>query len=267
MFINLTCFTLLVSSLLFHGRAEASSREFQLFDHAYDSYLSYRPEEAVEGCRLFLKEFPDSSAKDAALYWLGKSLLRTHSLSEANKTFAVLAEQFPESPFIRYIPKEPESTDGAWQQQSCPKYDSTAEAEKKSLLAEIPVTTGAHTYEKATRDGDIKTPREALPGEKAQGILSSSKSRHEKGSVYALQVGAFKTKESAITLRKSLQKKFSSKNVAICRQGDYYKVRITGFEDIEEVNAIMSAGFNALVVRTGEASCGEVSQSLVSLPK
>jgi TolA-binding protein len=85
---KLTFCILLTCNLIFGGRAHASYREFQLFDGAYLAYLSYQPEKAVEEFRLFLKEFPDSSAKDAALFWLAKSLLQIKSIEEAKKTFA-----------------------------------------------------------------------------------------------------------------------------------------------------------------------------------
>ena len=97
---------LLVCILLPDGTTEASHREFQLFDEAYYSYLSYQPKKAVEEFTLFLEEFPDSSAKDAALFWLAKSLLQIKSVEEAKKTFAWIKEQFPESPFSRYAVKE-----------------------------------------------------------------------------------------------------------------------------------------------------------------
>jgi len=78
----------------------------------------------------------------------------------------------------------------------------------------------------------------------------------EKTAAYALQVGAFKTQESATTFRKSLRKKIANKKISICQQGDFYKVRITGFHDIEEVNSLVSSGIDGLVIRTGEKACG-----------
>jgi hypothetical protein len=42
----------------------------------------------------------------------------------------------------------------------------------------------------------------------------------------------------------------------ICRQGDFYKVRITGFDDIEQVNSMLNAGVEGLVIKTGEKACG-----------
>jgi cell division protein FtsN len=266
--LQLTSCILLICALLVHAGAEASSREFQLFDHAYDAYLSYQPEKAVEEFRLFLQEFPDSSAKDAALFWLARSLLQIKSIGEAKKTFAYLEEQFPESPFIRYIPKQPETIDDAWEQQSSEKGSIDKEAEQKLPLAEMIMMPKGGTNKKAPYGVDITKPGEAPPGEKAQGILPSSEGKHdEKTSVYALQVGAFKTKESAVTVSKKLQKQCSTKQIMICQQGDFFKVRIIGFEDIDEVNSMLSAGFDGLVIKTNEAACGLTSQSLVSLPR
>jgi len=266
---KLTFCMLLICILLFITTAEASRREFQLFDHAYDSYLSYRPEKAVEEFRIFLEEFPDSSAKDAALFWLAKSLLQIKSIEEAKKTFAYVKEQFPESPFIRYITKELETIGNASEEHSSVKVTVDAEAGQKPAVAEIPVVPSVSIDQKALYVADIRNTKGAPPGEKAssekgtdrekraQGIPSSSEMKHdEKAFVYVLQVGAFKTKESAETLRKSLQKKISTKKITICKQGDFFKVRITGFDDIEEINSMLNAGIDGLVIKTSEKACG-----------
>jgi outer membrane protein len=95
-------------------------------------------------------------------------------------------------------------------------------------------------------------------GEKrAQGNTSTSEVKSaEKTTAYALQVGAFKSQESAVTFKKSLQKKVSHKKIKICRQGDFYKVRITGFDDIEQVNSMVNSGVDGLVIKTGDKACG-----------
>ena len=94
--------------------------------------------------------------------------------------------------------------------------------------------------------------------EKGAQVTSSASEmkQDEKVASYALQVGAFKTQESAITVKKNLQKKVSNKKIKICQQGDFYKVRITGFHDIEEVNSVVSSGVDGLVIRTGDKACG-----------
>lgn len=84
----------------------ASSRESELFDQGYEYYLSYQPQKAVETFNIFLKEFPDSSAKDAAMFWLGKSLIRLKQFETAKKVFSEIKQKFPESPFISYIDRE-----------------------------------------------------------------------------------------------------------------------------------------------------------------
>jgi cell division septation protein DedD len=88
------------------GRSHASVREFELFDEGYEYYLSYKPEKAAEIFRRFLHEFPESSAKDAVLFWLGKSLEQMNTPDEARVVFTELQHQFPDSPFIPYISKE-----------------------------------------------------------------------------------------------------------------------------------------------------------------
>ncbi len=86
----------------------ASYKESELFDQGYENYLSSQPEKAVEAFRTFLKEFPDSSAKDAAMFWLGKSLIQLYSFEEAKQVFSEMKQQSPESPFIAYLDRETE---------------------------------------------------------------------------------------------------------------------------------------------------------------
>ncbi len=86
----------------------ASYKESELFDQGYENYLSSHPEKAVEAFRTFLKEFPDSSAKDAAMFWLGKSLIQLYSFEEAKQVFSEMKQQSPESPFIAYLDRETE---------------------------------------------------------------------------------------------------------------------------------------------------------------
>lgn len=102
-----------ICMLLCGQRAEAATREMQLFDNAYHLYLSYQPEKAIEQFRLFLEEFPDSSVKDAALFWLAKSLIQVRSLEEAKAIFGVIKQNFPGSPFMQYVTRELSSFDNA----------------------------------------------------------------------------------------------------------------------------------------------------------
>ncbi len=92
--------------LLTFSNAHASNSEFELFDKGYEYYLAYQPDRAVLTFRTFLSEFPESSAKDAAMFWLAKSLSQTGSVDEAKKVFSELRRECPESPFIPYLEKE-----------------------------------------------------------------------------------------------------------------------------------------------------------------
>jgi tetratricopeptide (TPR) repeat protein len=235
---KLTFCMLLICILLFHTTAKASYREFQLFDHAYNSYLSYRPEKAVEEFRLFLEEFPESSAKDAALFWLAKSLIQTKSIEEAKKIFAYIKEQFPESPFICYVAQELETIGNVSEEHSFLKVSFDAKAGQKPAVAEIPVVPAVRS------------------------TVSSSEMKHDqKTTFYALQVGSFKTKEPCMTLKKRLQKKNLTKDITICQQGEFFKVRITGFNDSEEVRSMVNSGIDGLVIKTSEGACNTIDVS------
>jgi len=98
--------SILLSVIFFSVCAHASSREYKLFEQGYEYYFSYQPGKAVETFRTFLNEFPDSFAKDAAMFWLGKSLKQVDSSEEAEKVFSDIKQQFPDSPLFPYVNKE-----------------------------------------------------------------------------------------------------------------------------------------------------------------
>ncbi len=148
---------LFVSALLSAlSGAYASQGEFELFDRGYEYYLAYQPEKATEAFRTFLKDYPESSAKDGAIFWLGKSLIQTGSVEEAKKVFSELKQQCPESPFIRFAEREmetlgnPEKRKGAdvRKDEKAPEMvkggpvgeGGLREAEKKILLLDTQLT-------------------------------------------------------------------------------------------------------------------------------
>ncbi|HMK49869.1 MAG TPA: tetratricopeptide repeat protein, partial [Thermodesulfovibrionales bacterium] len=97
---------LLILAVFFAGRVSAASRDIELFDRGYGYYLSYQPEKAAETFKAFLNEFPQSSAKDAVMFWLGKSLIQMKSYEEAEKILSELREKLPDSPFAGYALQE-----------------------------------------------------------------------------------------------------------------------------------------------------------------
>lgn len=118
---------IVISSLAFilmlgRGTASASDRETELFNKGYEYLFSYKPDKAAEIFRLFLEEFPDSSARDAAMFWLGKTLISTKSYSEAELMFQTIQKEFPDSPFIVFIVLE---------MKELAKQRSTIEEERK----------------------------------------------------------------------------------------------------------------------------------------
>lgn len=116
--LKLTAAVLLSLVLLTSGYVSAASRDVELFDKGYGNYLSYQPEKAVEAFRTFLKDFPDSSASDAVMFWLGKSLMQLKSYKEAGNVLSDLRKRFPESPFAVYALREIESIKKAESEQA-----------------------------------------------------------------------------------------------------------------------------------------------------
>ena len=88
---------------LSHAPGSADDRETEMFNAGYEYLFSFKPEKAAETFRAFLKEFPESSARDAAMFWLGKTLVSLKSYAEAEQTFRTIKQEFPESPFVSFI--------------------------------------------------------------------------------------------------------------------------------------------------------------------
>ena len=99
-------FACLCTLPLFNPVSVFAVQEDELFEKAYEYYLSYDAEKALEYFDIFLKDFPGSSAKDAALFWKVKSLTHLKRTDEALKIFRDIKQSFPESPFIPFVEKE-----------------------------------------------------------------------------------------------------------------------------------------------------------------
>jgi len=77
-------------------------------------YLDYRiPRAAVSRFEYLLENFPDYSAKDKALYYLGRAYAAFGKPEEAAETYQRLRQQFPESPFIAELPAPQRESAGA----------------------------------------------------------------------------------------------------------------------------------------------------------
>lgn len=67
---------------------------------------------------------------------------------------------------------------------------------------------------------------------------------------YAIQVGAFKTKQAAEKFRKSLLKRIIDKKIVINQQRGFYKVRIIGFRDREEASLLRDSGIEGFIIKS-----------------
>ncbi len=97
----LLLFVTLSLSAVFGG-----DRETEMFSKGYEYLFSFKPDKAAETFRAFLREFPHSSARDAAQFWLGKALIALESYTEAEQLFLDIKRGFPESPFLSFIDSE-----------------------------------------------------------------------------------------------------------------------------------------------------------------
>ncbi len=143
---------IIIVFLLAANQSHASRDELTLFDQGYGYYLAYEPERAVESFRIFLDEFPTSSAKDAALYWLGRSLESLRRYEEAKRTFERLKEETPDSPFTRHADKELEKIDAPETKHEIDRVVGEPDSEVEQLRAEKAQTKEVLTQLTEERD-------------------------------------------------------------------------------------------------------------------
>lgn len=118
----------LLSLLLSAGISLSTDDEFQLLKEGYEHFFSYRPEKAAETFKSFLDKFPESSAKDAAMFWLGKSFVQLKYFDEAERLFAEVKQNYPESPFKQFIDSELEEIT---------KMKSAARAKEEKIITDV----------------------------------------------------------------------------------------------------------------------------------
>ena len=90
----------------FLPHSHAADSEPELFVRGYEYILSLDAHHAAGIFRQFLQEFPQSSARDAAMFWLGRALVSLKSYAEAEQLFRAIPREFPESPYLRFIDVE-----------------------------------------------------------------------------------------------------------------------------------------------------------------
>ena len=102
-------FALLVAALIAVTVGAADGKvveEPELFESAYRHYLAEHYKKAILAFEQFLEAYPESSAKDGALFWQGKSLLALGNKEEARKKFAEIINHYSDSPFGQFAGME-----------------------------------------------------------------------------------------------------------------------------------------------------------------
>ena len=127
---------LLIAVYCFSGSALADMQEAELFEKAYEYYLAFQPDKAIETFDLFLKRFPDSSAMDSVLFWRAKSLIQLKRADEAAAGFRKLREVFPDSSYSVFAEKELETLKN--RQHKIEKSDAVREKSAKPADAHVP---------------------------------------------------------------------------------------------------------------------------------
>ena len=156
------------------GIASASERETELFNKGYEYLFSYKPDKAAETFRIFLKEFPESSARDAALFWLGKTLISMKLYGEAELTFQTIQKEFPDSPFIVFIDIEMEEIARVRSEGSSRDVSKTADAQKDAPSMQA-------KDDKRPAEPDKKLTQLAAEKEKIEAMLTEErKANHER---------------------------------------------------------------------------------------
>lgn len=264
--------SILVFSVL---NVDASSREFDLFDQGYKHYLSYQPEKAIEEFRIFLKEFPDSSAKDAVLFWLGKALIQLKSFEEAKKNFSEIKQQFPESPFVSFVNKESgvidksdaearkEILDETRVSMKTPELEKKEDVQKKEKqkveevreVKEVKEVKEEKESKEPKAEKEIKEQVKPLQEAEKRELLQTKEIKVASGgrkeepprpssfvkkkAIYSVQAGVFKQKKNVDDLRHKFEKAgYPVKVVPIISQGEsIFKVMVGEFVTKKDAEA------------------------------
>ncbi|MDP2157382.1 MAG: tetratricopeptide repeat protein, partial [Nitrospirota bacterium] len=184
------------------GISSASERETELFNKGYEYLFSYKPDKAAETFRLFLKEFPESSARDAAMFWLGKTLISMKLYSEAELTFQAIQNEFPDSPFIVFIDIEMEEIARVRSAGSARDIGRKAEDQKDA-------SSKQSIEEKRPAETEKKLIQIAAEKEKIETLLAEErKANHER----QLRIADLESREAL------LRKQYSELETKIARQ-------------------------------------------------
>ena len=168
------------------GRAD--DRETEMFNAGYEYLFSFKPDKAADTFRAFLREFPESSARDAAMFWLGKTLISLRSYAEAEQTFLAIKKEFPESPFLAFI--DSEMVDIEKSRSSVPVKESKETAQALKSLQPA--------FEPATSDNDKKIAQLMEERNRIQGLLEESK---KTAMERQLRISDLEAKESLLKTR------------------------------------------------------------------
>jgi cell division septation protein DedD len=248
------CILLVVSSVY----ASDAQSEFELFDRGYKDYLSYHPGEAAEEFRRFLKEFPRSSARDAVLFWLGKSLEQLKSVEEAKKIFGDIKQQYPDSPFVRYADKEiqimtrmsgfagTEPGKGSETKIAGSVTVKAAEAGDQAGIQqkEIQKARELKKESKSTEPKKEISKKPEVPVQPAvsavKGSTSSPAAALEQKAIYSVQVGVFKIQSKANDLGAELKREGYAITVAkgTLHGEDVFKVLVGKLAGKDEADAV-----------------------------
>lgn len=180
--------TLIVALLVVFSASyvDASFRELELFDQGYEYYLSYQPEKAVKTLNVFLKEFPNSSIADAAMFWLGKSLIQMKAFDDAQKVFSEVKQKFPDSPFLPQIGKEMQMI------------STGTTGTKDTKVENLETKTESTVKAKTKSDSDERIAKTEKPSPDAENMLSK---KNEEAEKLRLQIEEEKKKIKELQLK------------------------------------------------------------------
>jgi len=278
--INSVAVVLAIAIVVGARAAYPAYREAELFDLGYEHYLASQPEMALEAFTLFLREFPQSSAKDAAMFWMGKCLILLKHVQDARNIFDELTREFPESPLKPYAIREMEKLGEAdVARESEPSARQAYEGEEgvgKTLTrqTEIPDNLGqgpAWTSDGGERRTSISrsegtnvegTHRETLQSqeERVSGKSAESFAPPTGHASYIVQVAALNNENAANRLRKKLKQHGFEASIKKEKspQGTRFRVLVGEFRTRKEADVVAikinkRTGMGAFSVGAGSA--------------
>jgi hypothetical protein len=96
----------MLASLLISPAYAYEMEEANAFFEGFLAYQHRIYSSSISKLEVWLKEYPDSSIRDLALYWLAQSYYQAGNQREAARNISLFLREYPENPLIAIVDRD-----------------------------------------------------------------------------------------------------------------------------------------------------------------